>query len=66
MEQQRTAFFRKLDEMILVGRPVMEIVNALAIRERTVRRRKAELGRQGHTFTKLQGMMSGVEHVGTT
>lgn len=64
MEQSREEFFRTLDGLILAGTPVMQIVNALGIRERSVRRRKAELGRQGHTF-KLQGKMSGVEHVGT-
>ncbi len=64
MDNTRDAFFRMLDGMILAGAPVMQIVEALSIRERTVRRRKAELGRQGHNF-KLQGKMSGVEYVGT-
>lgn len=66
MDNTRDAFFRTLDAMILAGKPVMEISTSLGVRERTIRRRKAELGRQGHTFGKLQGKMSGVEYVGTT
>jgi hypothetical protein len=66
MDNTRDAFFRTLDGLILAGTPVMEISTSLGVRERTVRRRKAELGRQGHTFDKLQGKMSGAEHVGTT
>jgi len=64
--EQRVDFYRKLDSFILAGTPVIEISKALAVRERTVRRRKAELGRQGHTFGKLQGKVSGVEHVAST
>jgi len=62
MEQQRTDFFKKLDGLILAGKPVIEISKALDVRERTIRRRKAELGRQGHTFTKLQGNVPGAQH----
>jgi|HubBroStandDraft_5_1064220.scaffolds.fasta_scaffold318119_2 hypothetical protein len=62
---QREAFFATLDGLILDGTPTVKIVKALDIRERTVRRRKAELARHGHNF-KLRGEMSGVEHVGTT
>lgn len=65
MDGQREAFFKTLDGLILAGTPVMRVVETLGIRERTVRRRKAELGRQGHT-TKLQGKMSGVAHARTT
>jgi|HubBroStandDraft_1064217.scaffolds.fasta_scaffold251387_2 hypothetical protein len=64
MEQQ-TDFFKKLDGMILAGTPVIQISRSLNIRERTIRRRKAELGRQGHTFSKLQGTLPGAEHVRT-
>ena len=66
MIEQREEFFRELDSMILSGAPVMQIVRALNIRERTIRRRKAELAEQGHTLTKLRGNMPGVTHVGTT
>jgi hypothetical protein len=65
MDNTRDAFFRTLDGLIMARTPVTQIVKSLDIRERTVRRRKAELSRQGHNF-KLQGNMSGVEHVGTT
>jgi len=56
-------FFQKLDSMILAGTPVMQISRWLDIRERTIRRRKAQLGRQGYTFGKLQGNMPGAGYV---
>jgi hypothetical protein len=67
MENQRAHFFQTLDDMIVAGLPVVQIVRTLDIRERTVRRRKAELGRQGHlTSNQLQGVMPGVACVKTS
>jgi hypothetical protein len=62
MDNTRDAFFRTLDGLILAGTPVMEISTSLGVRERTIRRRKAELGQQGHTFGKLQGNVPGAQH----
>jgi FixJ family two-component response regulator len=66
MNDTRTDFFQKLDDMIVAGAPVMQVVRALNIRERTVRRRKGELGRAGRlTSNLLQGLVPGAKNANT-
>jgi len=64
--ETRDAFFGTLDSLILTGTPVIEISKSLGVRERTIRRRKAELARQGTLFTKLQGNVPGAQHASDT
>ena len=56
-------FQRALDMAILSGLSSAKVARMVGIGEKTVRRRKADLGRAGHQFTNFaQGTTPGIDN----
>lgn len=56
-------FLRQLDTAIMSGLSSSKVARLIGVNEKTVRRRKADLGRAGHRFPNhfAQGAMPGVK-----